>query len=149
SALVRANADWGLALADDEIDYLAQAFSRLRRDPTDCELMMFAQANSEHCRHKIFRADWVIDGEPTSHSLFGMIKNTHDKCQVGMRSANSDNAAVMEGFEVTRFHAKPGPGAPYEEVREPAHILMKVETHNHPTAISPYPGAATGSGGEI
>lgn len=149
AALVRANGDFGLALAEDEIDYLVDAFTTLGRDPTDVELMMFAQANSEHCRHKIFRADFVIDGEPQENSLFSMIKNTHERCSEGILSAYSDNAAVMEGFDSTRFFPSPGAGAPYQETREPAHILMKVETHNHPTAISPFPGAATGSGGEI
>lgn len=149
AALVRANGEWGLALAEDEIDYLLDAFLELKRDPTDVELMMFAQANSEHCRHKIFRADFFIDGEKQEHSLFGMIKNTHEKCSEGMISAYSDNAAVMEGFEAERFFPQPGAGAVYEVKREEAAILMKVETHNHPTAISPHPGAATGSGGEI
>lgn len=148
-ALIRANEEWGLALASDEIDYLVEAFSTLGRDPTDVELMMFAQANSEHCRHKIFRANWFIDGDEQPHSLFGMIKNTFEHNSLGMLSAYSDNAAVMEGFEAERFFALPGPGAEYGSIREDAHILMKVETHNHPTAISPYPGAATGSGGEI
>lgn len=149
SALAQANRDWGLALAEDEIDYLAHAFSELGRDPTDVELMMFAQANSEHCRHKIFRADWFIDGEKKEHSLFGMIKNTYEECSDGILSAYSDNAAVMEGYEADRFFPSPAPGALYSAVREPAHVLMKVETHNHPTAISPFAGAATGSGGEI
>ena len=149
SALSTANRDWGLALADDEIDYLAEAFSEMGRDPTDVELMMFAQANSEHCRHKIFRADWFIDGEKKEHSLFGMVKNTYANCSDGILSAYSDNAAVMEGYEAERFFPAPAPGALYSSVREPAHVLMKVETHNHPTAISPFPGAATGSGGEI
>src|SRR5690606_23610790 len=116
---------------------------------TDVELMMFAQANSEHCRHKIFRADWFIDGKPQEKSLFGMIQHTYERCSEGMLSAYSDNAAVMEGFEATRFFPLPGAGASYQEVREPAHILMKVATHNHPTAISPFSGASTGSGGEI
>ena len=151
-ALREANGNLGLALAEDEIEYLVDAFRALKRDPTDVELMMFAQANSEHCRHKIFRADWVIDGERQPHSLFGMIKNTYERCSEGVLSAYSDNAAVMEGFEAERFAPRPAvgeAGASYESLREPAHILMKVETHNHPTAISPYPGASTGSGGEI
>ena len=148
-ALAAANKEWGLALADDEIDYLVAAFSELGRDPTDVELMMFAQANSEHCRHKIFRADFLIDGAPQNNSLFDMIRNTYAHCSEGILSAYSDNASVMEGFEAERFFAKPGSGAEYQTLREPAHILMKVETHNHPTAISPFPGAATGSGGEI
>lgn len=148
-ALLEANSEWGLALSEDEIDYLTDAFRQLGRNPTDVELMMFAQANSEHCRHKIFRASWFIDGVEQTHSLFSMIKNTYAKNSEGMLSAYSDNAAVMEGFTATRFFPQPGEGAVYAEHREPSHILMKVETHNHPTAISPYPGAATGSGGEI
>lgn len=148
AALERANAELGLALAEDEIDYLAQAFSELARDPTDVELMMFAQANSEHCRHKIFRADFTIDGQPQPHSLFQMIRNTYEQNSAGVLSAYSDNAAVMEGSECQRFFADPETGV-YGSHGEPAHILMKVETHNHPTAISPYPGASTGSGGEI
>jgi phosphoribosylformylglycinamidine synthase len=150
-ALVQANSDLGLALAEDEIDYLVDAFEELGRNPSDVELMMFAQANSEHCRHKIFRADFIIDGQPQSHSLFGMIKNTYEVHSEGVLSAYSDNAAVMEGFEAERFFPTPSPEgvAAYGSRREPAHILMKVETHNHPTAISPYPGASTGSGGEI
>jgi len=149
TALTRANQEFGLALAPDEIDYLVAAFSELGRDPTDVELMMFAQANSEHCRHKIFRASWLIDEKPQEKSLFGMIKNTFEHCSEGVISAYSDNAAVMEGFDAERFFPVPGAAAEYGAVREPAHILMKVETHNHPTAISPFPGAATGSGGEI
>ena len=148
-ALSEANESWGLALADDEIDYLASAFSEMKRDPTDVELMMFAQANSEHCRHKIFRADWTIDGKKQKKSLFDMIKNTFEKTPAHILSAYSDNAAVMAGYEADRLFPQPGPGAAYSETREAAHILMKVETHNHPTAISPHPGAATGSGGEI
>lgn len=149
SALLSANEQWGLALAEDEIDYLAEAFQTLGRNPSDVELMMFAQANSEHCRHKIFRATWFIDGEEQPHSLFSMIQNTYAVCPTGILSAYSDNAAVMEGYPARRFFSSPGPGFAYSEVSEPAQILMKVETHNHPTAISPYPGAATGSGGEI
>ncbi len=153
-ALEKANVGLGLALADDEIDYLVDAFRDLGRDPTDVELMMFAQANSEHCRHKIFNADWVIDGEAQRHSLFKMIKNTHRASPDGILSAYSDNAAVIEGSEAGRFFAAPLTGkaaerATYGAHREPIHILMKVETHNHPTAIAPYPGAATGAGGEI
>lgn len=148
-ALERANRELGLALAPDEIDYLAEAFLRMKRDPTDCELMMFAQANSEHCRHKIFRADYVIDGVRQDRSLFDMIRNTFESCKTGVISAYSDNAAVMEGFPVERLMVPPGAGALYERTLEPTHILMKVETHNHPTAISPFPGASTGSGGEI
>jgi phosphoribosylformylglycinamidine synthase len=148
-ALSEANENWGLALAEDEIDYLAEAFNALGRDPTDVELMMFAQANSEHCRHKIFSADFLIDGEKQDRSLFAMIKNTYQHNSLGMISAYSDNAAVMEGYPAERFIVSPGPNSEYRSVREEAHILMKVETHNHPTAISPFSGAATGSGGEI
>ncbi|HEU5073455.1 MAG TPA: phosphoribosylformylglycinamidine synthase, partial [Polyangiaceae bacterium] len=148
AALEQANLELGLALADDEVDYLERAFSELGRDPTDVELMMFAQANSEHCRHKIFRADFSIDGVPQAHSLFGMIRNTYEHCSTGVLSAYADNAAVMEGNVVERFFVNPETGV-YAAQSEPAHILMKVETHNHPTAISPYPGASTGSGGEI
>jgi len=148
-ALFDANSEWGLALAEDEIDYLFSAFLELGRNPTDVELMMFAQANSEHCRHKIFSANWFIDGKRKENSLFGMIKNTYKECSEGMISAYSDNASVMEGFDSQRFFPQPGAGAAYDTIAEPAHILMKVETHNHPTAISPFSGAATGSGGEI
>ncbi|WP_417422216.1 phosphoribosylformylglycinamidine synthase [Halomonas sp.] len=153
-ALVTANRELGLALADDEVDYLVDAFNELQRNPTDVELMMFAQANSEHCRHKIFNADWVIDGEPQSHSLFKMIKNTFATSPDNVLSAYSDNAAVIKGSQAGRFYATPLTGAEGERAlygthQEPIHILMKVETHNHPTAIAPFPGAATGSGGEI
>ncbi|MFO1377686.1 MAG: phosphoribosylformylglycinamidine synthase [Steroidobacteraceae bacterium] len=148
AALARANRDMGLALSDDEIEYLAAAFARLGRDPTDVELMMFAQANSEHCRHKIFNADFVIDGERQERSLFQMIRNTHALSPAGVLSAYKDNAAVIEGPVARRFFADPSTGV-YDYLDEPADILMKVETHNHPTAISPFPGAATGSGGEI
>ncbi|VTP74611.1 Phosphoribosylformylglycinamidine synthase [Leclercia adecarboxylata] len=147
-ALIDANLRLGLALADDEIDYLQDAFVKLNRNPNDIELYMFAQANSEHCRHKIFNADWVIDGEQQPKSLFKMIKNTMEKNPDHVLSAYKDNAAVMEGSEVGRFFADREAGR-YDFHQEPAHILMKVETHNHPTAISPWPGAATGSGGEI
>ena len=148
-ALERANLALGLALDADEIDYLSKAFVGLGRDPTDVELMMFAQANSEHCRHKIFRADYTVDGERKEHSLFGMIRNTFEKTPLGIVSAYSDNAAVMEGYSVPRLSVPPGSEARYETKLEPSLLLMKVETHNHPTAISPFPGAATGSGGEI
>ncbi|MBS0319841.1 MAG: phosphoribosylformylglycinamidine synthase [Proteobacteria bacterium] len=146
-ALERANRELGLALADDEIDYLVANFGLLQRDPTDVELMMFAQANSEHCRHKIFNAEWVVDGHKKPASLFGLIRATHAAHPQGTLVAYSDNSSVIEGHTVARF-------APREHHRygaqvEPAHILMKVETHNHPTAIAPFPGAATGSGGEI
>lgn len=147
-ALEQANLKLGLALAQDEIDYLLNAFTGLGRNPTDIELYMFAQANSEHCRHKIFNADWVIDGEQQPKSLFKMIKNTFEQTPDHVLSAYKDNAAVMEGSQVGRFFAAPGSDR-YDYHQEDAHILMKVETHNHPTAISPWPGAATGSGGEI
>lgn len=148
SALEEANRRLGLALAEDEIDYLLDAFTTLNRNPNDIELYMFAQANSEHCRHKIFNADWVIDGEQQPKSLFKMIKNTFEKTPDHVLSAYKDNAAVMEGSDVGRFFADRD-GDRYGYHQEPTHILMKVETHNHPTAISPWPGAATGSGGEI
>ncbi len=147
-ALSAANRDLGLALAEDEIDYLLERFTRLARNPTDVELMMFAQANSEHCRHKIFNADWIIDGERQAHSLFAMIRHTHEQHPDEVLSAYSDNAAVMSGFPAGRFFPDPMDGH-YRYHPEDVQILMKVETHNHPTAISPFPGAATGSGGEI
>ena len=148
-ALVTANRQLGLALSDDEIDYLLEAFAKLGREPTDVELMMFAQANSEHCRHKIFNADWIIDGEPRRKSLFSMIRNTHAKSPQGVLSAYRDNASVIEGAPAgRRWFVDPASGV-YRAHVEPIDILMKVETHNHPTAISPFPGASTGSGGEI
>jgi phosphoribosylformylglycinamidine synthase len=147
-ALRAADAALGLALSDDEIDYLVDAFTRLGRDPADVELMMFAQANSEHCRHKIFNADWVVDGVEQEHSLFAMIRNTHACAPRGVLSAYKDNAAVVEGRVAARFIPDPDSGE-YAHHEEPVHILMKVETHNHPTAISPFAGAATGAGGEI
>ncbi|MDH4293323.1 MAG: phosphoribosylformylglycinamidine synthase, partial [Betaproteobacteria bacterium] len=146
-ALVRANAGMGLALSADEIDYLLDNYVRMGRNPTDVELMMFAQANSEHCRHKIFNADWVVDGETQDRSLFGMIRTTHEKHPQGTVVAYSDNSSVIEGAAIERFY--PGTDQAYGYRHELTHILMKVETHNHPTAISPFPGAATGSGGEI
>jgi phosphoribosylformylglycinamidine synthase len=147
-ALVQANRSMGLALSEDEIDYLLQAFTeQLKRDPVDAELMMFAQANSEHCRHKIFNANWTIDGEAQDNSLFGMIRNTYAKESSRMLSAYSDNAAVMEGSVGERFF--PDSDGVYRGHEEQVAILMKVETHNHPTAIAPFAGAATGSGGEI
>ncbi|WP_439608668.1 phosphoribosylformylglycinamidine synthase [Hydrogenophaga sp.] len=151
SALERANADWGLALADDEIDYLVNAFTGLKRNPTDVELMMFAQANSEHCRHKIFNAQFTIDGVAQDKSLFGMIRHTHQLAPQHTVVAYSDNASIMEGSVVQRFVARAGAGASPAYAAETAthHVLMKVETHNHPTAISPFPGASTGAGGEI
>jgi phosphoribosylformylglycinamidine synthase len=147
AALVAANAELGLALSDDEIDYLVENFGKLGRNPTDVELMMFAQANSEHCRHKIFNASWTVDGEPQPLSLFGMIRETHKAHPAGTVVAYSDNAAVIEGANIRRFYPRADRG--YEYGDELTHILAKVETHNHPTAISPFPGAATGSGGEI
>lgn len=147
-ALVDANLRLGLALAEDEIDYLVTAFTQLGRNPNDIELYMFAQANSEHCRHKIFNADWVIDGVQQPKSLFKMIKNTFKMTPDHVLSAYKDNAAVMEGSTAGRFYANALTGQ-YDFHQQPTHILMKVETHNHPTAISPWPGAATGSGGEI
>ena len=147
-ALARANQQWGLALSSDEIDYLVQAFGKLGRDPTDVELMMFAQANSEHCRHKIFNAQFIIDGMPEPLSLMAMIRATHARNSDGVLSAYRDNAAVIVGAIATRFFPDPRTQR-YGGVREPIDILMKVETHNHPTAISPFPGAATGAGGEI
>ena len=146
-ALARANHELGLALSDDELEYLVENFTRLGRNPTDVELMMFAQANSEHCRHKIFNADWTLDGEQAADSLFAMIRHTHAMCPDGVLSAYHDNAAVIEGHEAVRF--LPGADGLYVGEQEPVHIQIKVETHNHPTAISPFPGAATGSGGEI
>ncbi len=148
TALEEANRTLGLALSDDEIDYLFENFTKLKRNPSDVELMMFAQANSEHCRHKIFNADWTVDGEKQDRSLFSMIRNTHEKNPGGVLSAYSDNCSVTTGYAGDRFFPNPQTGQ-YEYVEEDIHILTKVETHNHPTAISPYPGAATGSGGEI
>ena len=147
AALERADREMGLALSPDEIEYLAEQFGRMRRNPTDVELMMFAQANSEHCRHKIFNADWVIDGEPQSASLFGMVRTTHQKSPRGTVVAYADNAAVMEGASIERLYAREDRQYRYGD--ELTHTVMKVETHNHPTAISPFPGAATGAGGEI
>ncbi|AMG03928.1 phosphoribosylformylglycinamidine synthase [Vibrio mimicus] len=147
-ALEEANVSLGLALAEDEIDYLVENFIKLGRNPNDIELMMFAQANSEHCRHKIFNADWIIDGVKQDKSLFKMIKNTFEQTPDYVLSAYKDNAAVMTGSTVGRFFPDPE-SRQYTYHYEDAHILMKVETHNHPTAISPWPGASTGSGGEI
>ncbi|PUE07517.1 phosphoribosylformylglycinamidine synthase [Limnohabitans sp. WS1] len=150
AALETANKTWGLALAEDEIDYLVAAFTNLKRNPTDVELMMFAQANSEHCRHKIFNAEFTIDGVAQPKSLFGMIRNTHQLSPQHTVVAYSDNASVMEGHTVERFVARTsGQGAAYQAEQALHHVLMKVETHNHPTAISPFPGASTGAGGEI
>ncbi len=147
TALSVANVELGLALSNDEIDYLVENFSKLQRNPTDVELMMFAQANSEHCRHKIFNADWVIDDEQQAISLFGMIRNTHKLHPEGTVVAYSDNSSVIEGARVERFY--PRADGNYAYSSELTHTLMKVETHNHPTAISPFAGAATGAGGEI
>ena len=155
AALEAANRQWGLALADDEIDYLVQAFTGLQRNPTDVELMMFAQANSEHCRHKIFNAQFTIDGVPQEKSLFGMIRHTEQVSPQHTIVAYADNASIMEGSQVERFVAKMGSDAheisasSYQKESATHHVLMKVETHNHPTAISPFPGASTGAGGEI
>lgn len=155
AALEAANTRFGLALADDEIDYLVNAFNGLARNPTDVELMMFAQANSEHCRHKIFNAQFTIDGVAQEKSLFGMIRNTHQLAPQHTVVAYSDNASIMEGRQVERFVAKMASGADltsagsYQKSSVTQHVLMKVETHNHPTAISPFPGASTGAGGEI
>ncbi len=147
AALEAANRELGLALSADEIDYLIENFNKLKRNPTDVELMMFAQANSEHCRHKIFNADWVIDDEQQAISLFGMIRNTHKLHPQGTVVAYSDNSSVIEGAEIERFY--PRADGSYAFSKELTHTLMKVETHNHPTAIAPFAGAATGSGGEI
>ena len=151
AALEKANTAWGLALADDEIDYLVNAFNGLKRNPTDVELMMFAQANSEHCRHKIFNAQFTIDGVAQDKSLFGMIRHTHQTAPQHTVVAYSDNASIMEGHQLERFVARAGGNASpaYQAEAATHHILMKVETHNHPTAISPFPGASTGAGGEI
>ena len=148
AALEEANRALALALSPEEIEYLLASFRRLGREPTDVELMMFAQANSEHCRHKIFNADWIIDGAKRTESLFAMIRHTHARNPQGVLSAYRDNAAVIEGSLGTRYFADPRSHL-YRGTVEPIDILMKVETHNHPTAISPFPGAATGSGGEI
>ena len=150
-AIEEADKNYGLALAVDEIDYLVEAFTGLRRNPTDVELMMFAQANSEHCRHKIFNADFVVDGEPMPRSLFGMIRHTEEVAGEGTVVAYKDNASVMAGGHVTRWLPDGTGDGPSRYAARPGevHVLMKVETHNHPTAISPFPGAATGAGGEI
>ncbi|MEM8982836.1 MAG: phosphoribosylformylglycinamidine synthase [Pseudomonadota bacterium] len=148
AALTRVNAELGLALSAAELRYLARFYASEQRNPTDAELMMFAQANSEHCRHKIFNAPWSIDGEKQAHSLFAMIRSTHAHAPDGVLSAYSDNAAVVAGPEAARLLRSPVSGA-YEYSTEPVHLLMKVETHNHPTAIAPFAGAATGAGGEI
>ncbi|CAB1215091.1 phosphoribosylformylglycinamidine synthase [Acinetobacter bouvetii] len=151
-ALVKANSEFGFALSDEEIDYLTEAFNKLGRNPHDIELMMFAQANSEHCRHKIFGSEWTIDGEKQPLSLFQMIKNTYKESPTDVLSAYKDNASVIVGFDTQRFYPKKDNETGhhvYKYKSQAAHILMKVETHNHPTAIAPFAGAATGSGGEI
>ncbi len=146
-ALAKANTDMGLALSDDEVDYLHDYFASIKRDPTDVELMMFAQANSEHCRHKIFNASWTIDGQAKDKSLFAMIRNTHTLSPQKTVVAYSDNSAIMAGATIARFY--PAADHQYQFHDDLTHVIMKVETHNHPTAIAPWPGAATGSGGEI
>ena len=148
AALESANQSMGLALSEDEMDYLLASFTEMGRNPNDIELMMFAQANSEHCRHKIFNSRWVVDGTTAPLSLFEMIRHTHERAPAGILSAYADNSAVVEGWEATQFAPDAHSGV-YRMTSGPVDILMKVETHNHPTAISPYPGAATGSGGEI
>ncbi|HKC31752.1 MAG TPA: phosphoribosylformylglycinamidine synthase, partial [Burkholderiales bacterium] len=145
--LAEANVRLGLALSDDELEYLERAYRRLERDPTDVELTMFAQANSEHCRHKIFNADWIVDGERQPQSLFAMIKHTHAVHPRGTLVAYADNAAILEGRVAQRFY--PDEKETYRKHAELTHTVVKCETHNHPTAISPFPGAATGAGGEI
>jgi phosphoribosylformylglycinamidine synthase len=147
AALKAANGQLGLALSDDEIDYLAAAFDKLGRDPSDVELLMFAQANSEHCRHKVFNASWTIDSEAQAMSLFAMIRNTHKANPDGTEIAYSDNAAILTGGDALRFY--PDAEGKYAEHTDRTHYLAKVETHNHPTAIAPFAGAATGAGGEI
>ena len=146
-SLQEANSSLGLALSEEEIDYLYNSYLEKKSNPTDAELMMFAQANSEHCRHKIFNAQWEIDGQTLSMSLFDMIRNTYKKSPHGVLSAYEDNAAILKGHKAKRFF--PNPASVYKTEEEPIHLVTKVETHNHPTAISPFPGASTGSGGEI
>jgi len=149
-AMRRANTEWGLAMSPEEIDYLVNAFQRMQRDPTDAELVMFSQVNSEHCRHKIFNADWIVDGERSEQSLFDMIRNTHQLSPAGTLVAYSDNSGVLEGFPGEWWQvAQDGDARRYHRMSTQLDILCKVETHNHPTAISPFPGAATGVGGEI
>ena len=148
-ALHQANKDWGLAMSPEEIDYLADAYQGIGRDPTDVELVMFSQVNSEHCRHKIFNADWIVDGERSEQSLFKMIRNTHALNPEGVLVAYSDNSGVLEGSKGEWWEVDPAGDHRYRKTATTLDILCKVETHNHPTAISPYPGAATGVGGEI
>ena len=147
AALNAINQELGLTLSEDEIDYLVDAFIKLNRNPTDVELMMFAQANSEHCRHKIFKADWIVDHQAQQKSLFQMIQNTYQHHKENVLSAYHDNAAVIAGYSAERLQRNTK--GLYHFEREPIHIQIKVETHNHPTAIAPDPGAATGAGGEI
>ena len=150
AAFARANIDWGLAMSPAEIDYLVKAYQKMERDPTDAELVMFSQVNSEHCRHKIFNADWIIDGQKSELSLFSMIRNTHKLNPAGTLSAYSDNCGVIPGSPADWWEVdQKGPSKTYRKTPSQLDILCKVETHNHPTAISPFPGAATGVGGEI
>ncbi len=150
AAFKQANLDWGLAMSSDEIDYLVAAYQKMQRDPTDAELVMFSQVNSEHCRHKIFNADWIVDGEKSERSLFKMIRNTHALNPDGVLVAYSDNSGVLEGFPADWWEVDQQDGSfRYKRTATQLDILCKVETHNHPTAISPFPGAATGVGGEI
>ncbi|OVE76321.1 phosphoribosylformylglycinamidine synthase [bacterium E08(2017)] len=148
-ALEKANIEMGLALSDDEIDYLYESYTAIKRNPTDVELVMFGQVNSEHCRHKIFNADWIIDGETKDRSLFSMIRNTHEKHPEGTLIAYKDNSGVIEGFHDEWFEVDRTGSNNYKYNEDQVDMIMKVETHNHPTAISPYPGASTGVGGEI
>lgn len=148
-ALVKANTETGLALSADEIDYLVENYQALQRNPSDVELMMFAQANSEHCRHKIFNADFILNGEKQPKSLFGMIRDTHNAHPEGTVVAYKDNSSVIEGAKIERFYPNAAENQGYRFHKEDTHIIMKVETHNHPTAIAPFAGAATGAGGEI
>jgi len=149
AALEKANVEMGLALSDDEIDYLNDAYQKIDRNPTDVELVMFGQVNSEHCRHKIFNADWIVDGEKKDQSLFGMIRHTHEKNTQYTLVAYADNSGAMEGFDDEWFEVRRDGSNVYQYTRAQVDMIMKVETHNHPTAISPDPGAATGVGGEI
>ncbi|MGB0259277.1 MAG: phosphoribosylformylglycinamidine synthase, partial [Coraliomargarita sp.] len=149
-SFAKANVDWGLAMSPEEIDYLVKAYQKMERDPTDAELVMFSQVNSEHCRHKIFNADWIVDGEQSERSLFKMIRNTHALNPDGVLVAYSDNSGVLEGFPGDWWEVDQQDGSfAYKKTASQLDILCKVETHNHPTAISPFPGAATGVGGEI
>ena len=149
SALNRANIEMGLALSDEEIHYFSEVYAEIKRDPTDVELVMFSVVNSEHCRHKIFNAEWIVDNQRKHNSLFDMIQNTHNKQPEGTVKAYSDNSGILKGFSIPKFYPSPKNNYQYEYLERQTHILIKVETHNHPTAISPYSGAATGVGGEI